>query len=230
MGLLEISEPEDFLADCAELISEIRSSPAIEKQGIAAAAAALGEEDLGDWLAPLTHRHMACFNTPVATNTFIFTDEDPALLKETEITEPGFLLTDISPLIAFKKAGLSAKDAGLVLRACARYGIDGAAVAELAAKSGLSNPADIEKAFPDLKGPAESAGKSIFSPWAAMGGDENSNWERRQAVAYILGLHPIWFQMAAELTEEKLLDLAGLGTEMEFAPETLDEVIGDILA
>jgi len=27
-----------------------------------------------------------------------------------------------------------------------------------------------------------------------------------------------------------LLDLAGLGTEMEFTPDTLDEVIGDILA
>ena len=230
MGLLEISEPEDFLADCAELIAQVRSNPATRKQGIAAVAAALGEEDLGDWLAPLTHRHMACFNTPVATNTFIFTDEDPALLKESAITEPGFLLTDISPLIALKKAGLSAKDAGLVLRASAKYGIDAAAVAELSAKSGFTSPADIEKSFPDLKGPVESAGKSVFSPWAALGGSVNENWERRQAVAYILGLHPIWFQMAIELTEEKLLDLAGLGTEMEFTPETLDEVIGDILS
>lgn len=230
MGLLEISEPEAFIEDCAELVSAIRSNTAIEKQGIAAVSAALGEEDLGDWLGPLTHRHMACFNTPVATNTFIFTDEDPALLKETAVTEPGFLLTDIFPLAALKKAGLSAKDAGLVLKACAKYGIDGAAVAELSAKSGLTSPEEIEKTFPDLKGPVESAGKSLFSPWAAVGQDINANWERQQAVAYILGLHPIWFQMATELTEEKLLDLAGLGTEMEFTPDTLDEVIGDILA
>ena len=230
MGLLEISEPEDFVEDCAELISTIRSDNSIEKQGIAAVSAALGEEDLNDWLGPLTHRHMACFNTPVATNTFIFTDEDPALLKETTATEPGFLLTDISPLVTFKKAGLSAKDAGSVLKACAKYGIDGAAVAELSIKSGLTNPEEIEKTFPDLKGPVESADKSLFSPWAAVGQDINANWERRQAVAYILGLHPIWLQMAADLTEEKLLDLAGLGTEMEFTPDTLDEVIADILA
>jgi aldehyde:ferredoxin oxidoreductase len=230
MGLLEISEPEAFVEDCAELIAAIRSTPAGEKQGIAAAAAALGEADLGEWLAPLTHRHMACFNTPVATNTFIFTDEDPALLKESAVTEPGFLLTDISPLVAFKKAGLSAKDAGMLLKACAKYGIDGAAVAELSAKSGLTTLTEIEKTFPDLKGPVESAGKSIFSPWAAMGQDINENWERRQAVAYILGLHPIWFQMATELTDEKLLDLAGLGTEMEFTLDTLNEVIEDILA
>jgi Aldehyde ferredoxin oxidoreductase, N-terminal domain len=230
MGLLEISEPEEFIEDCAELIATVRSNPTTQKQGLAAAATALGEEDLSDWLDPLTHRHMACFNTPVATNTFIFTDEDPGLLKETSVTEPGFLLTDSFPLVAFKKAGLSAKDAGIVLRACAKYGIDGAAVAELSAKSGITDPADIEKSFPNLKGPVESAGGSIFSPWAAVGRDINENWERRQAVAYILGLHPIWLQMATELTEEKLLDLAGLGTEMEFTPDTLDEVIDDILA
>ncbi|MCP4574946.1 MAG: hypothetical protein GY846_01475, partial [Deltaproteobacteria bacterium] len=177
-----------------------------------------------------THRHMACFNTPVATNTFIFTDEDPALLKESAVPEPGFLLTDSFPLVAFKKAGLSAKDAGRLLKACSKYGIDGAAVAELSAKSGLTDPVEIEKSFPELKGPVESTGGSVFSPWAAVGRDINENWERRQAVAYILGLHPIWIQMATELTEEKLLDLAGLGTEMEFTPDTLDEVIGDILA
>ncbi len=230
MGLLEISEPEAFVEDCAELIAAIRSNNNTQKQGIAAVSAALGEEDLSDWLSPLTHRHMACFNTPVATNTFLFTDEDPALLEETTVTEPGFLFTDIFPLVVLKKAGLSAKDAGLVLKACAKYGIDGAAVAELSAKSGLTSPEEIEKTFPDLKGPVESTGKSVFSPWAAMGQDINANWERRQAVAYILGLHPIWLQMATDLTEKKLLDLAGLGTEMEFTPDTLDEVIGDILA
>ena len=230
MGLLEISEPEDFIEDCAELIAAIRSSQSMQKQGIAAASTALGGENLSDFLKPLTHRHMACFNTPIATNTFIFTDEDPALLKESAVSEPGFLLTDILPLVTFKKAGLSIKDAGQVLRACAKYGIDGAAVAELTAKSGLTSPDEIEKSFPDLKGPVESTGGSVFSPWAAIGPDINENWERRQAVAYILGLHPLWLQMATELTEEKLLDLAGLGTEMEFTSETLDEVIGDILA
>lgn len=230
MGLLEISEPEDFIEDCAELITTIRSNSLMDMQGIAAAAATLGEEDLGDWLGPLTHRHMACFNTPVATSTFIFTDEDPALLKESTVPEPGFLLTDIFPLIAFKKAGLSAKEAGAVLKACAKYGIDGAAVAELSAKSALTSLEDIAKALPDLKGPVECAGKSVFSAWAAVGKEIDENWERRQGVAYVMGIHPIWLQMAPELTEEKLLDLAGLGTELELTQETFDEVIADILA
>lgn len=230
MGLLEISEPEDFVADCAEMIAEIRKSPDIQKQGIAAVAATLGAEDLGDWLAPLTHRHMACFNTPVATNTFIYTDEDPAALKETDVPEPGMLFTDIYPLITLKKAGLSLKDAGLVLRACAKYGIDGAAVAELSAKSGLTDAGEIEKSLPSLAGPVESSGKSVFSPWAALNGDTDANWEKRQGVAYILGLHPIWLQMAKDLNEEKLLDLAGLGTELELTRETLDEVLEDLLA
>ncbi len=230
MGLLEISEPEEFVADCAELISAIRSNPAMEKQGIAAAATALGAEDLGDWLGPLTHRQMACFNTPVATNSFLFLDDDPTLLKESGAAEPGFLVTDILPLMTFKKAGLSAEEAGRALRACAKYGIDGAAVAELTAKAGLKSSGEIETSFPDLKAPVESCGDSVFSPWAALTSHTDANWERRQALCYILGLHPIWLQMAKELTEEKLLDLAGLGTEMEFTGDTLDEVIGDILA
>jgi len=230
MGLLEISEPEEFVGDCAELIADIRANPALPKQGIASMAAALGAEDLSDWLDPLTHRHMACFNTPVATSSFLFIDEDPALLKESGNEEPGFLVTDILPLTTFKNAGLAAADAARVLKACAKYGIDGAAVAELSAKSGLTSPEDIEKSFLNFQGPVESTGSSIFSSWAAPGKSIDQNWERRQAVAYILGLHPLWIQTATELTEEKLLDLAGLGTEMEFTPDTLNEVIDDLLA
>jgi aldehyde:ferredoxin oxidoreductase len=51
---------------------------------------------------------------------------------------------------------------------------------------------------------------------------------RRQAVAYIFGLHPIFALMAPELTEEKLLDISSLGTELELTSETLEEVIADI--
>jgi len=228
MGLLEIAEPEDFVADCAGLLSAVQSGPATGKKGIAAVAASLGGENIEEWLRPLTHKQMACFNTPVPTNTFVFLDENPARLEETPLDEPGFLLTDIFPLVVFKRLGFSAADACRVLKACAKYGIDGAAVAEQCEKEGLKDLEAVQNALPTLKGPASSSGDTVFSPWAALGNQEKETWLRRQAVAYIFGIHPIFILMAPELTEEKLLDISSLGTELELTSETLDEVVEDI--
>ncbi|MFP4085222.1 MAG: aldehyde ferredoxin oxidoreductase N-terminal domain-containing protein [Desulfobacteraceae bacterium] len=228
MGLLEIAEPEDFVEDCLALISTIKSGPLKGKKGIAQMAVTLGGEDIEDWISPLIHRHMACFNTPFPTNSFVFLDEDPALLEESKVNEPGMLLTDIHPLITLKKMGLSAKDACQVLKECAKYGIDAAAAAELSQKAGTTTPEDMVKSFPELKGPVDSAGTSIFSPWAMVGNQDRDTWERRQAVSYILGIHPLFALMTSELTEAKLLDLAGLGTELELTQETLDEVVAEV--
>ncbi|MFO7987472.1 MAG: aldehyde ferredoxin oxidoreductase N-terminal domain-containing protein [Desulfatiglandaceae bacterium] len=228
MGLLEIAEPEDFVEDCAELVSAVKSGPLQGKKGIAQMAATLGAENMEDWIDPLTHRHMSCFNTPFPTNSFVFMDEDPALLEESKVEEPGFLLTDIHPLTLFKRMGLSAKDAFNVLKGCAKYGIDAAAVAELSEKAGNTSPEDIEKSLAQLKGPVDSAGNSVFSPWAWVGDQDPQAWERRQAVSYIFGIHPLFALLSSELTEAKLLDLASLGTELELTQETLDEVVAGI--
>ncbi len=228
MGLLEIAEPEEFVEHCAGLLSALKSGKTSGMKGIATMAAAMGEADIEGWLKPLTHKHMACFNTPVPTNTFVFLDEDPALLKETSVAEPGFLLTDISPLLTLKRLGLTAADACRILKACAKYGMDGAAVAELSEKTGLKDPEAIKGSLPNLKGPVSSSGNAVFSPWAAVGNQELKTWMRREAVAYIFGLHPIFALMAPELTEEKLLEISSLGTELELTSETLDEVIADI--
>lgn len=228
MGLLEIAEPEGIVESCSELLSKVKAEPLAGKKGIAQIAAALGEEDMGDWIEPLVHRHMACFNTPFPTNTFVFLDEDPGLLKETEVEEPGFLLTDIYGLLGFKKLGLSASDACSVLRDCAKYGIDPTAVAELSEKAGTTDPGAIKNSFSDLKGPVDSAGNSVFSPWAPSGNRDAEEWERRQAVAYIFGIHPIFALLSPEPSEEKLLELSSLGTELELTSETLNKVVAEI--
>ena len=228
MGLLEIAEPEEFVDLCAGLLADVKGGTWVGKNGIAKMAVALGEEDIDDWIGPLAHRHMSCFNTPMPTNTFVFLDDDPSRVEETEIEEPGFLLTDVYGLLKFKQMGLSAFEACSILRDCARYGIDGAAVAALNEKANLTDPEAIRKSFLDLKGPVESAGNSVFSPWAALGG-QTEGWERRQAVAYIFGIHPIFALLSPELSEEKLLELSGIGTEMEFKSETLDKVVAEIM-
>ncbi len=228
MSLLEVADAEGFVHQCKELLSTLKTGASADKKGIAEIAVAIGEEDIRKWLAPLVHRHQSCFNTPFPTNTFVFLDEDPGLLKESEKKEPGFLVTDLYGLLGFKKLGLSAAEACALLRECAKYGIDAVAVAELSQKAGKKKPDEIKKSFPGLKGGLESIGKGKFSPWCPNFGLPENEWERRQAVAYIFGIHPIFALMAPELSEEKLIELANIGTGLGFTAETLDKVIADI--
>jgi aldehyde:ferredoxin oxidoreductase len=228
MSLLEVSDAEGFVQQCKQLLSALKAGAVAGKKGIAELSVAIGEEDIQKWLGPLVHRHESCFNTPFPTNTFVFLDEDPKLLKESQKEEPGFLVTDVYGLLAFKKLGLSAADACSLLRECARYGIDALAVAELSQKAGKKKPDEIKKSFSGLKGSLENIGKGTFSPWCPNFGLPAGEWERRQAVAYIFGIHPIFAMMASELSEEKLIELANIGTGLGFTSETLDKVIAEI--
>ena len=228
MSLLEVSDAEGFVKQCKELLSAIKAGAFADKRGIEEIPALIGEEDIQEWLDPIVHRHVSCFNTPFPTNTFVFLDEDPKFLRETEKKEPGFLITDIHGLLGFKKLGLSASDACALLRECAKYGIDAIAVAELSQKAGKKKPDEIKKSFSGLKGSLENIGKGKFSPWCPHFGLSVNEWEKKQAVAYIFGIHPIFALLSPELSEEKLIELANLGTGLGFTPETLDKVIADI--
>jgi aldehyde:ferredoxin oxidoreductase len=79
-----------------------------------------------------------------------------------------------------------------------------------------------------LKGSLENIGKGTFSPWCPNFGLPAKEWERRQAVAYIFGIHPIFAMMVPDLSEEKLIELANIGTGLGFTSETLNKVIADI--
>jgi aldehyde:ferredoxin oxidoreductase len=228
MSLLEVANAEGFISQCKELLLTLKAGAFAGKKGIAEISAANGEEDIQKWLGPLVHRHQSCFNTPFPTNTFVFLDEAPKLLKESEKHEPGFLLTDVYGLLGFKKLGLSAADTCGLLRECAKYGIDAVAVAELSQKAGKKKPDEIKKFFSGLKGTLENMGKGKFSPWCPRFGLSANEWERRQAVAYIFGIHPIFALMSPELSEEKLIELANLGTGLGFTSEILNKVIADI--
>ncbi len=241
MGLLEISDPEGLINRCQELLQMVKQGSWKGKQGIADLLIALGEGDAKEWLGPLVHRHKSCFNTPYATNTFVFIDEDPTLMKETEKEEPGFLITDLYGLLGFKKLGLSAADACRVLKECAKEGLDAVAVSEICAQSGLKDWNGIQKALPGMKGPAVSSGEGSFSAWApsqpifadfgpaADSSRQTSWWRRRQALAYLFGIHPIFALMAPELGEGELLELANLGTGLGFTQEGLEQVLARLM-
>ncbi len=225
MGLLEIADPEEFVESCAELLDDVREGDWAGQSGIARTYALLGAEDVSSWLDPLVHRHMSCFNTPLATNSFVFLDEDPGLLKESASEEPGFLVTDMGALLAFKELGLSASDACSVLKACAKEGMNGFAVAEVCRKNGMTEAKKILDALPNLSASSSSNDSGLFSSWAASAKWESKNWQRRQAVAYIFGIHPLFALVCPELTEEKLLELSSLATDMEFTSDGLDNLI-----
>jgi aldehyde:ferredoxin oxidoreductase len=239
MGLLEIAEPEDFVDQCFDVFDKIKGGAFAGKRGVEDIIVAMGEKDAAEWLAPYVHRHSACYNTPYPTNTFLYLNEDPKTLTEPVEQEPGILVTDPSTLLVFKRAGFSAHDAGRVLKACSKYGIDPAAVAELCAKSGEKDPEKIEQSFSDLKGPVTTPEGVKFSSCAPVqplfsdfGVSDSSAyltwWTRRQAVAYIFGIHPVFANMSPELSEELMIEMVNKGTGLELSQETLDTVISDV--
>jgi aldehyde:ferredoxin oxidoreductase len=239
MGLLEMADAEEFVELALDVLEEVKEGEFVGKKGIGDICTAIGEEDIKAWLAPIVHRHSACYNTPYATNTFVFLDEDAQKLTEPEISEPGFLITDIFGLIGFKKLGLSAVDAGTLLKACSKYGIDAAAVAELSLAAGKKTLSDVQASFATLAGAVTRPGSGIFSPWCpnrplfGKFDDAADNpaawWERRMAVASIFGIHPIFSVMSPEITEDDLLEIATVGTEVEFSQDTLDNAVNYLL-
>ncbi len=237
MGLIEIAEPEDFVERSLEILKEVKANSFLEKKGVAPMLAALGKEDISEWIEPVIHRHSADYFTPYASNTFIFLDEDPALLEETKQEEPGILVSDIYALCGFKELGLSAKDAGFALKACAKYGINPLAVANLSGKTTLE---EIKDSFDSLEGEIAIPGKGLFSPWCPaypifntfdISGDDEiiAWWERRQAVSMIFGIQPMFALMCPELTEKNMLELASIGTDLELTQDILDAVVDDLL-
>ena len=222
-----------------DVLEEIKEGNFVGHKGVGDLCTAMGEADVSAWLEPLVHRHSSCYNTPYPTNTFACIDHDPKQMEESEAEETGVLITDIFGLIGFKKAGLSAADACMLLRDCARYGIDAAAVAELSQTSGLKTREAIQGTLAELSGPITLPGNGIFSPWCPqqplfsefedVGDDPVSWWERRMAVAYIFGIHPIFAVMSPEITEEDLVEIAAVGTELEIGQETLDKAVHYLL-
>ncbi len=239
MGLLEIADAEEFVEMSLDVLEDIKDGNSMGRTGVGDLCTAMGEADISSWLEPLVHRHSSCYNTPYATNTFACIDDDPKQMAESETEETGVLISDIFGLIGFKKLGLSAMDACMLLRDCARDGIDAAAVAELSQTSGLKTREAIQEALPDLSGPITLPGNGIFSPWCPqqplfgefdnIGDDPAQWWERRMAVAYIFGIHPIFAVMSPEITEEDLVDIAAVGTELEIDQDTLEKAVQYLL-
>lgn len=230
MGLLEIAEPDDFVEKCQELLGAVKGGAWAGKKGIADLGAALGFDDFPAWIGEVVHRSRGSFNTPFAYNTYAMIEGAVDGKEEESIEEPGVMIGDPAAAGELKRLGLAAKDAAGLIRQCAKLGLDVVAVAKVCEAKGVTDAAGIAGALDGISGPVDGLA-GPFSPWAPEGlaGDEAA-WKRRQAVAYLFGLDPIYVLMAPELSEEALLALVPVGTELEVDAEALDKVIGEISA
>ncbi len=235
MGLLEVAEDEDFVERCVELLAKVKEGAWAGKQGFADLAEAMGRPEAGGWLQPLIHRSRASFNVPFAYNSFAMIEGDPSVLTEPDIDEPGVLVSDPLGAMALQELGLGAAEAAGLLRDCAKDGLDAANLAALCQAQGKTDAAAISAALADIDGEV-AAPSGPFSPWAPaqplladFGESGDAWWQRRQAVAYIMGLDPIFALMSPELSEEVLVEMAALGTELDITAETLDQAVSSLL-
>lgn len=240
MGIFDIEDKEGFINACLEFIGEFKNHTALSgKKGITEISRAMGK-DITEWLSPLIHRHSADFNCPYPMYTFVKYNESPDIMEETGVAEPGFYVTDIHALLGLKDIGLTSEQSCRILETCARHGINATAAAIYLGRAGKTSPEEIEKELLNFKGPIEIPKDSLFSPWSpkqplfadfgliADGSGNLQWWIRRQALAYIFGIHPIFILMAPMLTEERLLNAVNLGTGFDITLDMLESAIEKI--
>ena len=90
-----------------------------------------------------------------------------------------------------------------------------------------------------LSGDVTRPGNGVFSPWCPAlpifgefddaEEDVSAWWERRQAEAYIFGIHPMFAVMSPELDAEDMLETANVGTELDLEMEALDKAVDYLL-
>ena len=242
LGEFEGENAEDYVEKSIDLLEKFKSSPMAGKKGAKEFCQALGLEDISDWMSPLVHRYNSCFNCPYPCNAFVKYGEDPRKMHSGDVPEPGVLLTSLLDIIAFKQFGQSPKDTFRALGKAYRMGIDpnGAAKYLQDNGKGLGDLVELVDAQIDSIAPwpggAPNADCGPFSNWApqaplfgrfdAPGADF---WLKRNALAYITGICPIFMLMTPEYDEETLIELINLGYGSEFTVEQLKAVANKLV-
>jgi len=138
MGELEIAEPEGHFEEALLLMRE-QIARLGDNKGLASYFDGAAREDFGQ----LVHRHVGCYGCPFPCRTYVKVDEDPRELR-LESREPGYLHYDIPALEAAFGLGLDARSATLLLRDCAKAGVEPVAAAKrLAVEEKLSGGYDL---------------------------------------------------------------------------------------
>ena len=204
MGELEVDDAEAFIEKVEELFGEVKSQvagkagfDALDFAAIPAALKAAAEKQL--------HRVEADFNNPLAYKFFLKYREDPSTMVSTKLEDPGVLVSDPIGFAALG-AAVNPEDAGEVLEACFKLGLNPAAVAgKLSAKDKAGAIAELEKMAESSEADKFDA---VFSPFAPA--------SDRMEAAYIAGICPVLAAAAEALNADIFAELASIGTGLEF--------------
>ncbi len=248
LGEIEPAIPGEFLKKARALLGRVRGSSFSGQQGFEKFAQFLGvTDDISRWLQPFVHRYSSCFNCPYPCNTFVKYNENSNVLHSGGVEEAGLLLTNLLDVLSFKQFGADAETTLRALEKARRLGLEPNSSAEVLRHTGQGLK-DLESLFeaqvkrvapwPSERGEAQSEEMlSFFSTWtpflplfgsvgATSSLEENSRlWVRRNALAYITGICPVFMLMCAEYSEDILRDLVNLGYGTAFSGDEFRNMV-----
>jgi aldehyde:ferredoxin oxidoreductase len=252
LGALEVAE--GFFQKCIELKNEILNGAIKGKAGIKDFIAPLGlDGSLKAKIESATHRLNACYNCPYPCYTFFKYREAPSAMAQNGVADPGCLTAGLAGLAQFHKLGIDAPQA---MEKCFKAGLQPAAAAQILEKKGIKDLAAAEAAINEIAADSslkaeglsmwpievslpKEAGifssavppKPVFAEAGAFGnGDAGQAWLKRQALAYTIGMCPIFSLLAPEVTIDKVVELVQMSAEWdEFSKDTLDNIVNTLI-
>lgn len=246
LGIIDAENGESLIEEAIQLKDRIRKEVVRRKAGVGSLGPDLGCPDLAGWLKPLVHRNRSCFACPFPCLSFVKYNESPRMIAESEVAEPGLLLTNPQVVAAFYRTGLEVETAMRSLEVCARLGVDPLSAAAALEQNRPQNLEQAKAVIGNLAAasdradaPLVGADASPFSPWmpnavtfsvnegqadaAAAAGDDG---KLRNALGYTLGICPLLLLAVPFLDQAALANLLSLGGGEEIDSEKLEEVVG----
>ncbi|MHC1598368.1 MAG: aldehyde ferredoxin oxidoreductase N-terminal domain-containing protein [Candidatus Methanofastidiosia archaeon] len=205
MGELEVDDSDAFIEKTKSVFDDVRSQIG-DAKGLDAIDYANIPAELKDAAKKQLHRVEADFNNPLAYKFFLKYREDPSVMLSTDVEEPGVLVSDPIGYAAIANAGVVPADAGEILEAMFKLGLNPVAVAsKLTAKDKAGAIAELEKFAESSEADKFDA---VFSPIAPM--------SDRTEAAYIAGICPVLVAKAEALNADIFAELASIGTSLDF--------------
>ena len=174
-------------------------------------------------------------------------------MAQTGVADPGCLTAGLAGLARFHGLGIDAPQA---MEKCFKAGLQPSAAAQILANKGVKDLAAAEAAINELAADSSLKGdslstwpvasslpkeagifssavppKTVFAEAGAFGdGDAGQVWLKRQALAYTIGMCPIFALLAPEVTVDKVVELVQMSAEWDdFSKDTLENIVNTLI-
>lgn len=191
-----------------------------------------GGKDTGKFLKAKRKKDMACYHCPSPCMTHVRYLSQDTGNKEMQKSEEGLLLLDHTGCIAL--ANKVGKNILPVLRACWHYGLDPVAVAETLPQGGTLP--DYLNAIDKIVSDNTHRTQDVSQKQCLLGGGvppilTGDLWEKRVALAIILGVCPIFLLRFPKITDAALLSFISTREEdLKHLQDNLSSAIASFLS